>query len=123
MFVFEKDENGKLHQADITLADVRARGKRVSASVIQCYIMSTDAEDAEFKKRQEEDLAKIAAEEAARAEAKALADKRQLEDSIRAQELKAAQAEAAAAQNTALIHALEQIEALNKKIEALTSPN
>ena len=121
MFIFEKDENGKLHQTDLTLAQVKEKGKRVSVSIVQCYVMSTDAEDIEFNAAQEAALARAKEEDAKREANKIAAREREAQEAARIVDIKAAQTEAEQAKNHALVLALQQIEELNNKLKALTS--
>jgi hypothetical protein len=120
--IFERDSDGLLHQTKMTLEDVSAAGRNINLmSVQQFYILFTEQEEkelaeqrAQFMKDQEEvKSAALKAQEEKNAELDALAKQ--------AAALEQAKKEEQAAKDNALNLALQKLQELQNKVDALTA--
>lgn len=119
-YVFERDENGLLHQVNLSLEDISAAGRNINLLSIQtCYVLFTAEQEkqravqvAEAKAREDARLADLEAKRQAREVAKQA-------EINKAKELEQAKKDAEAQKNQALTLALEQIKVLSDKIAAM----
>lgn len=118
--IFERDENGLLHQVNMTVDDVAAAGRNMTLmGVQQWYVLLTPNEEKILKDQREAaqaEMKRIKDEEDAR-KAKIAADK----DILAQQEaaVKQAEQEQARAKDEALALALSKLADLEKKVAGL----
>lgn len=114
--IFERDENGLLHQQNVTLEEVAASGRNITLmSVQQWYVLFTQKEEDDLRARRaaaQEEMDKQKAEEDAR-KAVIQAEKDKLAEQERA--VKQAERDKQAATDEALALALKKIAALEAK--------
>jgi len=119
--IFERDAKGLLHQVNMTLEDVAAAGRNLNLTTVQTfYVLFTPTEESNFAAQKAEAARKQKEIEDKEKEALAAKSAEIKEQRDKQLELANAQRAAEAEKDRALALALEQIQRLNAKVDALS---